>query len=65
MSHCSKYFRANAQMPTNERAVVKESANGTFESVKVMRNQYSVPHATKVMAVQSKASRLGKWVMAS
>ena len=39
MSHCSKYFLASAQMPTNESAVVNESANGTFESVKVTRNQ--------------------------
>ena len=39
MNHCSRYLRANAQMPTMERAVVNESATGTRESVQVTRNR--------------------------
>ena len=51
-------------MPTKERAVVNESAKGTVELVKVVRNQYSTPHAINVMKDQAMAKRKGKCVMA-
>ena len=39
MNHCSRYLCASAQIPTMLRAVVNESANGTFELVNVTNIQ--------------------------